>query len=125
MAATGDGAAAKAVAREVIRVGALLNQAALAATTAIEENWSATFFGLDQEQRFVLLIICVVGIPVLLIAIAGIISGTISAVHRRRMDADMKQDMLDRGMSSEEIARVIEASPPRDWLERWAARKRS
>ncbi len=106
-------------------MGELLSQVALSATASIEEQWSATFFGLDQEQRFVLLMICVVGVPVLLIAIAGIISGTISAVHRRRLEAGMKQDMLDRGMSSEEIARVIEAAPPRDWLDRWAAARKN
>lgn len=53
----------------------------------------------------------------LLIPIFGIVFGTItnylSAVRRAEIEASLKQDMLQRGMSAEEIKMVIEATGSR------------
>jgi hypothetical protein len=50
----------------------------------------------------------------LLIPIFGIIFGTITnyltAVRKAELEASLKQDMLQRGMSADEIKTVIEAS---------------
>jgi uncharacterized protein (DUF58 family) len=50
----------------------------------------------------------------LLIPIFGVIFGTItsylSTVRRAELEASLKQDMLQRGMSAEEIKTVIEAT---------------
>ncbi len=95
--------------------------APLLAATA-EEWWSDHFFGLEQDERFVLLIIgigCATGI---IISTVAIISGIIDSTHRRRVESDMKRDMLDRGMTADEIAQIVESSQPKDFLERWAAR---
>ncbi|HMO87163.1 MAG TPA: hypothetical protein PKC18_19820 [Lacipirellulaceae bacterium] len=70
------------------------------------------FFSFDPGQRFVLTIIalgCGTGV---IISIAGMVSGLINSIHRRGVEQAMKRDMLERGMSAEEIAQVIEAAPP-------------
>ena len=101
---------------------ALPMDAFLLAQVAPSDRWTEVFFGLDPEQRFVLLIVgigCATGI---ILGLAGIISGTMSSVHRRRIEADMKREMLDRGMSADEITKIIEAaSPPEDATQRWIA----
>jgi hypothetical protein len=88
----------------------------------LSAEWAEWSSGFEPEQRFVLLIVgigCVTGI---ILGLAGILSGTMSSVHRRRIEADMKRDMLERGMSADEIAKIIEAaSPPEDATQRWIA----
>jgi hypothetical protein len=87
---------------------------------AATDPWADFFFGLDEGKRFVLIIIgigCVTGI---VISLAGIISGVITTIHRRRLESEMKRDLIDRGMSPDDIARVIESTQPKDFLERWA-----
>src|SRR5262245_57921032 len=91
---------------------------------ATPDPWTGEFFGLDADQRFVILIIglsCVTGI---VCTVVGCASGVIVGIHRRRLDTDLKREFLDRGMSADEIARVVEATQPTDFLERWAASKK-
>jgi hypothetical protein len=51
----------------------------------------------------------------MLIPILGIVFGTITShlttVKLAEMDAELKKDMLQRGMSAEEIKLVVEATP--------------
>jgi hypothetical protein len=90
--------------------------------------WSTAMDGIDAEKRFVLFIVgigCGTGI---ILGTLGILSGAITSVHRRRAEMDLKRDMIDRGMSAEEIAKVIEsATPPEDATQRliasWARKK--
>jgi hypothetical protein len=56
------------------------------------------------------------------ISLAGITASVVNSVHRRRIEESLKQDMLDRGMTAEEIVKVIEsAAPPEDATGRWIA----
>jgi hypothetical protein len=77
---------------------------------------------MDHDQRFVLLLVamgCVTGI---ICTLATFILHTINSVHRRRIEAEMKREMLDRGMGADDIAKIIEAaSPPEDGTQRWIA----
>jgi hypothetical protein len=54
----------------------------------------------------------------LLIPIFGIVFGTttnyLARVRQAELEANLKQDMLQRGMSAEEIRMVIEATSRRD-----------
>jgi hypothetical protein len=58
----------------------------------------------------------VVGLA-MLVPILGIVFGTITSylshVRQAELDASLKQEMLQRGMSAEEIKMVIEATPQR------------
>ncbi len=86
------------------------------------------WLGLDQGQFFVVVLTaigCVTGIAV---SLAGIAYSCIDSIHRRRNEADLKREMLDRGMSADEIVKVIEAaSPPENptarWLDSWCKKK--
>lgn len=83
---------------------------------------------MDHDQRFVLLLVeigCATGV---ICTLSMLIMHTINSMHRRRVEAELKRDMLDRGMSATEIATVIEsAAPPEDgtqrWIASWAKRK--
>jgi hypothetical protein len=90
--------------------------------------WSTALSGIEADHRFVLLIVgigCGTGI---ILGTFGILSGAITSVYRRRAEMDLKRDMIDRGMSADEIAKVIEsATPPEDATQRliasWARKK--
>jgi hypothetical protein len=89
-----------------------------------EQNdpWTRTFFGLAQGQRFVVIIVAIGCATGLLLGTFGLISSAINSVHRRRAEMELKREMIDRGMSADEIAKVIEsAAPPEDGTQRWIA----
>ena len=48
---------------------------------------------------------------ILLISLTAIISRCVYKIRRDATAAQLKQDMLDRGMSAEEIKTVLEAGP--------------
>jgi hypothetical protein len=84
------------------------------------DPWASTFFGLDPDKRFVLLIIVIGCGTGVICTVVGCLSGVISRMHRERLQADIKRELLDRGMTADEIARVVESSPPDSFLDRWA-----
>jgi hypothetical protein len=53
--------------------------------------------------------------PTMLILLTLIITGgiVINSIHRRRTETDLKRELLDRGMSADEIATVIRTKPTR------------
>lgn len=98
----------------------LLSEIMLLAQEA-NNRWSDAFFGFNEGQRFVLLLVVIGCLTAILISVAGVIGGVVSSMHRRRTEAAMKQDLIDRGMSADEIAKIIESSAPEDAVSRWAA----
>src|SRR3954454_25261834 len=84
--------------------------------------WRVMFSGVEPTHRFVLIVVvigCAVGV---ICTIIVSISSTINSIHRRRVEVEMKRDMIERGMSADEITKVIEAaSPPEDATQRWIA----
>jgi hypothetical protein len=65
--------------------------------------------GLDSAEQSVL--IMVVGFS----AICAIIfvTGTVYKMHKNRLEDALKRELLERGMSADEIATVIRAKPSR------------
>ena len=60
-----------------------------------------------------LIIVCMaLSIPILGI-VFGTVTSYLTAVRRVELDASLKQEMLQRGMSAEEIKTVVKASSPR------------
>jgi hypothetical protein len=86
-----------------------------------QDAWAETFFGLNQEQRFVLMIISIGCATGVICTVVGCTAGTLSAIHRRRLEQELKHELLDRGMNAEEVSRVVESSSPTDFLDRMAA----
>ncbi len=85
------------------------------------DPWANTFFGLDAQQRFVLMLVVIGCATGVICSVVVFVSVALSSHHRRRLEHELKQDLLDRGMTAEEVARVVESTPPTDFLERWAA----
>jgi hypothetical protein len=76
----------------------------------------------DSDNRFALYVIIIGCITGVISTIVIFTSSTINSIHRRRVEAEMKRDMIERGMSADEIAKIIEAaSPPEDGTQRWIA----
>jgi hypothetical protein len=94
-----------------------------ALTVAASDPWAGSIFeGLDTNQRFVLLLTVIGATTGIVISLAGILYSALDAAHRRRNEANLKREMLDRGMSVDEIVKVIEAAaPPEDAAGRWIA----
>ena len=65
-------------------------------------------YKVNSEGRTIVLAM----IPGTLVGIVAIIGSTINRIHRRNVDAAMKQDMLDRGLSADDIERVLAAKSP-------------
>jgi hypothetical protein len=103
-----------------------MNIVTLSVATAeqIETEWATKFLGLNQEQRFALLVVAIGCSTAIIISLVGILSGLVSGIHRRRGEAELKRELIDRGMSAEEIARIVEAAQPKDFLERLAQKKK-
>lgn len=99
----------------MLQLPRLLAQAA----ASNEDYWSGEFFGLEQDQRFVLLIIGIGCATAVIISVSGIAAGVYASVTRRRAEHELKQELLDRGMSAEEIVEVIKAAPIEDAASRW------
>ncbi len=73
------------------------------------DQWSEHFFGLEPDMRFALLVILLCSITTVLVVSIISITSTISSIHRTRAETQMKREMVDRGMSAEEINSIIEA----------------
>jgi hypothetical protein len=68
------------------------------------------FAGWDPGLVWLLAVIaigCSVG---LILGLAGILSSTLGSIQRHRAELGLKREMLDRGMSADEIAKVISAT---------------
>jgi hypothetical protein len=94
----------------------------LLAQVQTADAWERTFFGLDDDQRFVVIVVAIGCATGILLGTFGIISSAVDSVHRRRAEMDLKRDMIERGMSADEITKIIEsAAPPEEATDRWIA----
>jgi hypothetical protein len=73
---------------------------------------------IDADSRFALCVVMVVMGLAALVLIVSIVARTVSMIQRARLEDALKRELLDRGMSANEIAQVVEASagPRRWWL---------
>jgi hypothetical protein len=94
-------------------------------------DWATSAWNdINPNNRFALIVVvvgCATGVICTLITM---ISGTINAMHHRRVEADMKREMIERGMSADEITKIVEAAmPPEDATQRliasWAKKKKA
>jgi hypothetical protein len=91
-------------------------------------GWAGILDGIEPDKRFALLIVAIGCGTGIILGTFGILSSAINSLHRRRAEMDLKRDMIERGMSADEIARIIEcAAPPDEATERliasWAKKK--
>ena len=75
-------------------------------------GWADFFMGIEPAHRWLLLVVaisCAMGVT---ISLAGIVMKSINSIQRHRAETELKREMIERGMSADEIAKVIEASSP-------------
>ena len=74
----------------------------------------------DEQVPLVICLAALAAITVVLVV--AVVSMTAFAIHRNRVNSALKREMLDRGMSAEEIAMVIQSRPAksRKWYHRTA-----
>jgi hypothetical protein len=96
-----------------------LQQLALLAQAT--DPWAETFFGLDADKRFVLMIIAIGCATGVICTVVGCVTSAATSIQRRRAETELKRELLDRGMSVDDITRIVESTQPTDFLERWAA----
>jgi hypothetical protein len=106
-------------------MNALLSGAPLLADWA-----TSALSGLDPDKRFALIVVVVGCATGVICTLVVFVASTIISINHRRAETDMKREMIERGMSADEIAKVIEAAmPPEDatqrWIASWAKTKKS
>ena len=79
-----------------------------------------SFFGLEGDERFVVILVAISCATAIIITFTCGAFGVWHSLRNKQIEADLKQDMLDRGMTAEEIEQVIEASP-KEGIDRWIA----
>jgi hypothetical protein len=85
-------------------------------------GWLGSLSELEPELKFTLLVVAIGCGTGVICTVVVFVSNTITSIHGRRLDADMKREMIERGMSADEIAKILEAaSPPEDATQRWIA----
>ncbi len=80
--------------------------------TTFGEFWE----GIPSPDRPLVLLITLLIVASLVMGVAASAARVVNTVHRRRVEADLKQDMLDRGMSVDEIERMIKLTADSDNL---------
>jgi hypothetical protein len=65
---------------------------------------------IEPDERFALCITTIVVGLTAMVFVIGIVSHAIGKVHRVRLENALKRELLDRGMSAEEITEVIAAT---------------
>ena len=91
-------------------ISGLLAQAQV--SESVPDPWAESFLGFGSEQRFVLVIVALGCATGLIITLVCVISSAFSTAQQRRLELELKREMLDRGMSADEVAKVIETTVP-------------
>jgi predicted RNA methylase len=77
---------------------------------------------LDPNKRFALVVVVIGCVTGVICTAVLFISSSVVSIHRRRTEIEIKREMIERGMSADEITKIIEAvSPPEDATQRWIA----
>ena len=74
-------------------------------------HWSDFFFSIDSGAQFVVVLVAIGCFTGIVTSLITAISSTVISSQLARIDLELKRDLIDRGMSAEEIARVVEATP--------------
>lgn len=64
---------------------------------------------LDSGERTGLMVMCIIGF----VFVVTVLLSVIYKMHKNRLEDSLKRELLDRGLSADEIATVIRAKPLR------------
>lgn len=88
-----------------------------------QNTFAGAFSQMAGEHQFVLILVSVTCLTAMVIATVSIIFGVFYNLHRKSCEHELKRELLDRGMSAEEIATIIQATAPTSYWERKALNK--
>ena len=77
----------------------------------------------SPDDVFPLIIVSIGCMTAIVITIGIAITSTINAIHRRNATNRLKREMLELGLSSQEIEQVVQAAPPLEDAEELKAAK--
>jgi hypothetical protein len=77
--------------------------------TSTPDNFWTWIAELGSGERTALLVLCIIG-SVFVLTTAVV---TVYKMHKNRLEDSLKRELLDRGMSADEIATVVRAKPIR------------
>jgi hypothetical protein len=66
-------------------------------------------FRMTQGHWLVLLVLVIIGITAIVLGIVY----AITTLLRRRMEIEFRRDLTERGMTADEIAKIVASKPPR------------
>jgi hypothetical protein len=69
---------------------------------------------IEPDERFALCVVATILGTVLFVFTIGFITFTIRSIHRSRLETELKRELLDRGLSVDEVAKVIQATAGRE-----------
>jgi hypothetical protein len=72
-------------------------------------NFWAWMAELGSGERTAVMVLCVIGSVIILMTLFV----TVYKMHKNRLEDSLKRELLDRGMSADEIATVVRAKPIR------------
>jgi hypothetical protein len=72
---------------------------------------------LSPNDRLPVVIVTIVFSAGIIVASVAIIGGLLHTYHRHRLQADLKRELLDRGLSPDEVVRVIQAAPAKNGVD--------
>jgi hypothetical protein len=73
---------------------------------------------LDGEMIGFLAVVVIGGFIGTVLGIVGLVTSTVNSIQRHRAELNFKREMVERGMSADDIARVITAASPETAPER-------
>lgn len=83
----------------------------LLAQAQTSRHWSDFFSSLSSGQQFVVMIVAIGCFTGIVTSLITAISSTVSSAQQAKFDFELKRELVERGMSAEEIAEVVEATP--------------
>lgn len=87
--------------------------------------WTDMVSNLDSGERTGLLIVAIGCGTGVILGLAGILHASVNSIHRRRSEVAFKRELIERGMTADEIVQIIECAPPLEnaterWIASWA-----
>ena len=65
---------------------------------------------IQPDERFALCVVAIIFGVTLAVFTIGIVSLTVRSIHRSRVETSLKRELLDRGLSVDEIAKIVQAT---------------
>jgi len=80
----------------------------------VPQSFGEWMAAIQPDERFALCVVAIIFGTVLCVFTIGFISFTIRSIHRSRLETELKRELLDRGLSVDEVARIIQATAGRE-----------